>query len=204
LISIILPVKEEPYLPTLLTKIEQYVSEPHEVLVQTEKGLGYAVKCGIERSKGDVIAIFDSDGSHNPKYITAMHELLQHSNYDIVIGSRYIKDGKTQDTFIRKVISRIYCVFAQELFMLYIKDNMSGFIVAKKEVFLKYPITNKGYKFGLELLGQSYGVFKAIEYPIVFEQRKLGKSKANYKEAFNTLWFMIKLKAKLKWQSLLT
>jgi dolichol-phosphate mannosyltransferase len=194
MISIILPVKNEPYLNQLLWEIELCVPQPHEVLVQTEKGLGYAVKCGIEKAQGEVIAVMDSDGSHNPKYISQMVALLDFN--DIVVGSRYIKKGKTHDTFLRKVISRIYCEFAKELFGLNINDSMSGFIVAKKYVLEKYPIGNSGFKWGLELLVKSRHEFTACESPIVFEQRKMGKSKADSKEAWHTLVFMLRLKAK--------
>ena len=195
MISIILPVLNEPYLPTLMEQIEGFLDGvPHEVLVQTEKGLGYAVKCGIERSKGDIIICMDADGSHNPKHIIDMTRLLYF--VDIVVGSKYVKGGKSKDSLGRIVISRLFCEFAKELFGLGIKDNMSGFIVAKKSMFIQYPISNSGFKFGLELLVKSQKTHLAVEYPIVFEQRKMGKSKANYKEAWRTLVFMFRLKAK--------
>jgi hypothetical protein len=70
---------------------------------------------------------------------------------------------------------------------------MSGFFVVKREVFEKYPITNKGYKILLECLVKSRQDFVVKEYPIVFEQRKLGKSNASIKQGFQTLWFITKL-----------
>ena len=190
MISIIIPCKEEPYLPTLISEIKNVMQESYEVLIQTEKGLGYAVKCGIERSKGEIICVLDADGSHSPKYIPYM--INQVMFYDIVIGSRY-KDGNTKDSFTRKVISRFYCEFAKELFRLNVNDSMSGFFVVKREVFEKYPITIKGYKILLECLVKSRQDFVVKEYPIVFEQRKLGKSNASIKQGFQTLWFITKL-----------
>jgi hypothetical protein len=80
---------------------------------------------------------------------------------------------------------------------------MSGFIVAKKEVFLAYPIKNNGFKILLDILIRSKGTYGVKEFPIIFEKRKSGKSKANYKEAVNTLIFMFKLKAKFKTINLL-
>jgi dolichol-phosphate mannosyltransferase len=196
MISIILPVKDEPYLPTLLSELQATIKQSYEVLIQTEKGLGYAVKCGIEKAQGEIIVIMDSDGSHPVSPLPVMIEYAK--TYDVVIGSRY-KGGLTYDSLSRKIISRVYCKFAQTLFGLYIKDNMSGFIAAKKEVFQKYPIENQGYKFGLELLVKSKKDLRAIEYPIVFSKRQMGKSKASAKEAWHTLVFMLKLKAKHKY-----
>lgn len=191
MISIIIPCKEEPYLETLLDEIDHLCFYPYEVLVQTEKGLGYAVKCGIEKAHGEIIVVCDADGSHNPADINKLVNALEYA--DIAIGSRCVKGGKSLDSFGRKVISRFFCELAKELFRLNINDNMSGFIVTKKYVLEKYPIGNSGFKWGLELLVRSRHEFVAVEYPIVFEQRKLGKSKASAKEAFHTLWFMLKL-----------
>jgi dolichol-phosphate mannosyltransferase len=170
MISIVIPCKEEPYLENLLTNIKTVIHEPYEVLIQTEKGLGYAVSQGIKRSKGNLIVILDGDGSHNPRSIPFMTTYIDKyvNGYDIVVGSRY-NGGLT------------------------VKDNMSGFFAAKRSVFEKYPIENKGYKILLELLVNSKGDLKTMEYPIVFEQRKLGKSKANLTQGIITLGFMIKL-----------
>ena len=165
--------------------------------IQTEKGLGYAVSQGIQRANGNIIIIMDADGSHSPRYLPYMINQIQLGNADIVVGSRY-KGGKTKDSFPRKVISRFYCELAKELFSLNVNDNMSGFIVAKKEVFMKYPIANNGFKILLELLVKSKGTFRADEFSITFEPRKLGKSKANIKQGIQTLWFITKLYWKQK------
>jgi dolichol-phosphate mannosyltransferase len=170
----------------LLAKIAEYVSEPYEVLVQTEKGLGYAVMCGVERSRGEYILVCDSDGSHNPKYIPQLLELAKNGN-DIVIGSRYVKGGATQDSLDRELISRVYCKFAQLIFRLKVRDNMSGFVLVKRRVFLLYTIDTFGFKFVLSLLARSRKHCSVVEYPIVFEQRKMGISKASPLEAVRTL-----------------
>ena len=60
-VSVIVPVKPpEPYLPTLKQRIQHALcGTPHEILVQTEKGLAYAVKCGAEKAKYPVVAVLD-------------------------------------------------------------------------------------------------------------------------------------------------
>jgi dolichol-phosphate mannosyltransferase len=195
LISIVIPVKKpEPYLNQLLWDIEQYVWQPHEVLVQTEKGLGYAVKCGIAKAKGDILVICDADGSHPVQSIQNLTVYIDKStpSADVVVGSRY-NGGLTYDSFTRKVISRIYCKLAQHLFGLTVKDNMSGFVAVKKEVFTKYPIHNNGFKWLLELLVHSKGNLTVVEHPIVFVPRKAGHSKASPLEAIRTLHFLLTL-----------
>lgn len=196
MLSIIIPAKlPEPYLPKLLDEIAQYITVPHEVLVQSEKGLGYAVMCGIKRSKGDVIAVCDSDGSHPIKSLQIMYHLI--GKHDVVVGSRY-NGGLTYDSFLRQIISRVFCLAAQCLFGLSVKDNMSGFIVAKRQVFVDYPVCVDGFKFGLSLLVRCRGVLDVVEYPIVFRKRQLGESKASPVEAIRTLMLLIHLRAGFK------
>jgi hypothetical protein len=120
--------------------------------------------------------------------------------YDVVVGSRYA-GGKTEDSLIRQIVSRAYCSLGQILFGLRVKDCMSGFIIAKKEVFVNYPINCEGFKFLLDILVRSKKIYNIIEYPIVFERRKMGKSKANPTEAIRTFAFMLKLYACSKGKS---
>ncbi len=191
--SIILPVKNEPYLPTLLEQINQQ-GKYKEILIQTENGLSQAILAGIQKSKGKIICVLDADGSHSPTYLNSMIALLK--DYDIVIGSRYIEGGSTEDKISRRFISRVYRYVANKLFNLPIKDVLSGYIVAKKEIFTTLQLNPIGYKWGLELLvksQKSQNTYKVIEYPIRFTQRKQGSSKADLKQGLQTLYFMFKL-----------
>jgi dolichol-phosphate mannosyltransferase len=196
MLSIILPVKEpEPYVPTLLVELERYVSEPYEVLIQKEKGLGYAVMQGVKKAKGNIIVVLDADGSHPVSAIPCLVALM--GKYDLVVASRYC-GGATCDSLSRELVSRVYCLLAQLMFGLKIKDNMSGFVVAWKHLFMVYPIRNDGFKWGLEMLVRSKSVYDATEFPIVFEKRKAGKSKASPMEAIHTFMFMLKLRVQIK------
>lgn len=165
---------------------------PYEAKVQTEPGLANAVLQGVRSCCGDAVAILDADGSHNPKYLPKMLKLL--SDYDIVVGSRYVHGGCTEDYFVRMIISRLYCKFARFLFGLDVNDNMSGFIVAKKSVFDSLTLNPVGYKFGLEMLVKSKGHFVCCEYPVKFEKRKMGLSKTGFGQGLKTFAFILKLR----------
>ena len=184
--TVIIPALNEPYLPTLLRELNSY-----EVLVQTEPGLSNAVLQGVKRSHNKKLVILDGDGSHSPRYLPAMLKLLD--TYDVVIGSRYIIGGYTEDSWSRQQISKFYNRLAKFILQINVKDNMSGFIVAKRRVFEELNIENTGYKIGLEVIFKSKGKFKIAEYPITFTKRKEGKSKANLRTGLQTLWFINKL-----------
>lgn len=195
MITVILPVKPpEPFLETLKEEIHKELWDvPHEILIQTEEGLSYAVRKGIEKARGEIIVVMDADGSHSPKYIRPMVELVQ-NGYDLVLGSRYVKGGKSYLGFFRRLISRVYCKIASLMLHLDIKDPMSGFIVVKRELMEKLELADLSFKFGLELICKAKKVY---EYPIFFEKRKKGRSKANFKQGLETLKLIWNLRRRM-------
>ena len=197
MISVILPVKlPEPYLDILLSEIHGSLSNfPHEIFIQTEKGFGYAVQCGVEKSRGNVIVVMDSDGSHSPSFLPEMIKAL--STHDIVIGSRYVGEGCTYDnTFFRKKLSSFYNKLTKWILGVKIHDSMSGFIVARKDVFNNYKFPH-GYKFMLPLYFQN-PKYKILEFPIVFHKRKAGKSKTTFVEGFKIMFQILLLRLRRK------
>jgi len=190
MISVIIPVKPpEPHLQTLQQQIHKILKDqPHEILVQTELGLGHAVECGVKKSRGNIIVIMDADGSHDPSELPKMISLLSLSN--IVLGSRYISSGINNDTFSRRTISRIYNSFTRHLLGSSLHDPMTGFIVTKREVFEDYVFPS-GYKFMLPLYASQK--YKIKEYPITFNQRKIGESKTSLITGLSTFTLLTKL-----------
>lgn len=191
MISIVIPSKDEPYLGRLVDSIHRSVNYPHEILIQREPGLGSAVLQGIRNSKGNVIAILDADGSHNPQNLNKMLSLLQ--TYQLVIGSRYIQGGSSKDSFLRRFLSLAFSKTARTLLNLKTNDPMSGFVIAKRQVFENVKLQPIGYKFLLELLVKSKDSFKISEYPITFEKRKMGKSKTGVAEGVRIIELILVL-----------
>lgn len=215
LISIIIPTKNEPYIQELVKKIHKTLSRfKHEIIIvdksdvrpkvkgakiirQKSDGLGKAVLEGLESVKGNIVVVMDGDGSHRPEDLPKLIEKTK--EYDIVIGSKYVKGGKTKDKLYRILISRVYCLIASLVLGLKVKDNMSGFAAVRKEVYDKIKLNPRGFKINTELLykAKKFG-FKITEVPIVFEQRKLGKSKGTLREGIRTLRFILELKLGLR------
>ena len=175
MISIILPVKTEPYLGCLLWQLQAFIKQPYEVKVQTEEGLGYAIMCGIKQAKGTIIVSLDSDGSHSPYYIPQMVKLLNHA--DIIVGSRYVKGGSTKDSFMRKLISRTYCQLAQTLFGLKVERQHERIHRNQKRSLHTIPHKKQRLQMVLHLLCRSKNKLRVIEYPICFSNVRLAKAK---------------------------
>ena len=130
---VLLAYKEEENLKVLLPQIIENVEktgEEFEILVidtaepldntkgvceefgaryinQEEPAFAGAFKTGIKYAEKDKFLILDSDGSHNPKYIPDLYKKFVDDKCDVVIGSRYVEGGKTNDAKSSIVMSHI-------------------------------------------------------------------------------------------------
>jgi dolichol-phosphate mannosyltransferase len=163
-------------------------------------GLGTAYLTGFERAltQGAVrILTMDADFSHHPRYIPAMIQAsLQHC--DLVIGSRYVPGGGTPDFPVRRrVLSRGANAFARFMLGLHARDTTAGFRCYRRTVLETLPldtIFSNGYSFLVEMLFlvQRAG-FVVGEVPIVFEDRKRGKSKISQQEITRAFYTVFRL-----------
>ena len=176
-VSVVIPALNEPKLGCFLVKLKDY-----GVDVRTEKGLSYAVWRGIQESKSEVIVVLDGDGSHPIEAIPKMINCLDEENW-LVVGSRYCRGGYSDDSVLRKIVSLIYCSIARIMLRTKIRDPMSGFWIGYREAFNFKP--SKTYKFGLQLIRKHKK--HIVEYPIIFEKRKSGKSHVKPLQAIKDL-----------------
>jgi polyprenyl-phospho-N-acetylgalactosaminyl synthase len=74
------------------------------------RGQGAALKTGIDyalQEGADIIVTFDADGQHNPKDIRAMVAPIIKGEADVALGSRYMKQGKTNAPPLRRLFHRL-------------------------------------------------------------------------------------------------
>jgi dolichol-phosphate mannosyltransferase len=65
---------------------------------------GDAVRTGITEAATKYIAFMDADNSHDPNFIVAAQELLE-NNVDLVVGSRYMDGGNTENGLVSRLMS---------------------------------------------------------------------------------------------------
>jgi dolichol-phosphate mannosyltransferase len=135
----------------------------------------------LERSY-DVICQMDADLSHNPVVLPGMLEKIV--DHDLVIGSRYVGGGGIQNWgLLRRGLSLCANLYSRMVLQCPIHDLTSGFVLWRRaalEVLDLEAIRSKGYVFQIELKLRAHRRrFTFSEIPIVFEERKLGRSKLN-------------------------
>lgn len=138
----------------------------------------------------DYFLEMDADFSHDPKQISRLVKLA-HPN-KIIVGSRYIKNGKTVNWPIFRVIfSHLANWYIKLVLGVPLKDYTNGFRLYPQvavEKLVNYKLRFKGY---ITLSETAYFLhqqgFKFKEVPITFLDRVMGKSNANFKEVVISL-----------------
>ncbi|MCX7791997.1 MAG: polyprenol monophosphomannose synthase [Chloroflexaceae bacterium] len=147
-------------------------------------GLGTAYIAGFKRALeqgAQYIFEMDADFSHNPIYLPSLLEYAE-QNVDLAIGSRYIEGGATTDWgLIRQLISRGGNLYTRLLLGLKVADATSGFRCYRRRVLESIDldsIRSNGYSFQVEMAYRTIRAgFRVGERPIVFPDRRVGKSK---------------------------
>lgn len=171
-----------------------------KLIERTERGLGTAYVAGFRfglQYDYDLFITMDADFSHDPKYLPQF--LAAASFYDVVIGSRYIRDGGTINWRIRRILlSWLANKFAHTLLKLQSRDLTSGFRAYRRSILQKIPFStfrSQGYSYLVEMLFCAKKKDASIvEIPIVFYDRWLGKSKISKREIYLGVWTLIRLK----------
>jgi dolichol-phosphate mannosyltransferase len=184
----------------IVKKLEQTC--PHvRLLVRPQKsGLGTAITDGFKvflsaENVPKYVVTMDADYSHNPKDLPRL-VLAMRNGCDLVIGSRYCVGGKTIGwSYFRKILSQSANALARSSLGLAPRDCTSGYR-CYSTVFLKNIIGNlhsHTYDIQIETINQARSKgFKVQETPILFVNRKQGKSKLTLVEIENYLSYVLK------------
>lgn len=150
-------------------------------------GLGTAYIAGFRYAiehEYDAAFEMDADFSHDPHYLPDFLAKIEEA--DLVIGSRYIQGGGTPNwSPIRRFISGGGNVFARFMLGIPVKDCTAGYRCYRRHVLESIDLDNiesQGYAFQVELAYRVYKHgFRIVETPIIFTDRRVGKSKMSRK-----------------------
>lgn len=157
-------------------------------------GLGTAYIHGFKYAlaKGyNYIFEMDADFSHNPEDLITLYNSCAKGNYDVAIGSRYVKGVNVVNWPMSRVLMSYFASkYVRFITGMPIHDTTAGFKCFKRVVLETIHLDEirfVGYAFQIEMKFTSwkYG-FNIIEEPIIFTDRTLGESKMSsgiFKEA---------------------
>jgi dolichol-phosphate mannosyltransferase len=159
-----------------------------------KRGLGRAYLAGFARALdggAGLVVEMDADLSHDPADLPRLVAAARDS--DLVLGSRYVPGGQVLGWGrLRRGLSRGGSRYARAILGLEVRDLTGGFKCFRREVLeaIDLPsVRSQGYGFQVEL---TYRVvqrgFRVREIPIVFRDRRAGKSKMSWWIALEAVW----------------
>jgi dolichol-phosphate mannosyltransferase len=222
MISIVLPTRNEPGVGQLIIAVHEVLTqshEPFEIVVidksdddtpdraraagaaihrQTSEGLGGALKEGLRIARGDIVFAMDADFSHDPKYIPDFLNKMR-EGFDLVIGSRKIPGGGVVGwNRRRKLVSGGANFVAHYIAGIDVSDLTSGFRAYRATMLSDLDletIRSSSYAFQLEVTARAVKRgFKVGVVPIVFPDRRAGKSKLSRKDIVDFFYTALKIR----------
>jgi dolichol-phosphate mannosyltransferase len=158
-------------------------------------GIGSAYRAGFHRGLEQDYTLFismDGDLSHDPEYLPELIAEAQ-AGADVVIGSRYLHGVSVVNWSLdRLVLSVGGNTYARLVARLPVRDCTSGFQCFRRRVLETIGVDgvrSNGYAFLVELkwLAHRRG-FRLKEIPIIFVDRRMGKSKNGVATVFRSMW----------------
>jgi dolichol-phosphate mannosyltransferase len=170
-------------------KVARDLSKRYPIRVirrRSKLGLASAVVEGFRRARGELLSVIDADLQHPPEMLPRLLDEIEKGK-DLVIASRYVKDGDVG--FLnsrRRVISKGATFLARSFVpeISNVEDPLSGFFMVRREVIRGVELKPVGYKILFEILAK--GHYRNVsEIPFTFGIRETGKSKLTMTEYAN-------------------
>ena len=159
------------------------------ITYSSNRGRGYALRKGIDNSSGKYTITIDFDLSYDANHITKIYNtLISNESPDAVIGSPYMKGGKTIGVpLIRLLISKLSNRFFSFFSPKNIKTNTCVLRGYKSSVIKSLELRSDDKELHLEILSKLFSVGYVVkEIPAILKTRKGGSTKFNFTKFFKT------------------
>lgn len=176
---------------------------PHLNLIALEKnaGKGFAVRKGIEASRGKYILFTDADNSTPIEEYKKLKKFLEENDAQIAIGSRYLKgsDVKIKQPTYRIFIGRAGNILIRTFLIDGLRDTQCGFKLftheAAKNIFSFQKVKRFGFDMEALVVANNLG-YKIVEVPVSWFNSAESRVRP-FKDALITLKDLVYIKINL-------
>ena len=177
----------------------------HALHKQDKQGLGRAYIAGFQWGLGRNYRYFfemDADFSHDPVELPKFIEAAS-SKADLVLGSRYVNGIRIINWPLnRLILSKGASLYVRLSTGMPFSDPTSGFKCFRREVLEAINldcVRSNGYSFQIEMTHTAWKLgFRVVEVPIIFEDRRSGRSKMSPEIVREALWVTPLLRFRFK------
>lgn len=155
------------------------------------KGKGYAIKIGAEKTTGEIVGFIDAGMDIDPIAISMLLNHMHWYSADVIVGSKLHPVSQVNYPFGRRILSWGYRTFTHLLFGFTVKDTQAGIKLFKRKVVSDvFPrLLVKKFAFDIEILALSY----ALGYKRIYEAPIKLRFKGSSSITSANLWKIIGL-----------
>ncbi len=171
-------------------------------------GRGAAFRLGVEKAKGDIVALFPSDDEYEAKDLLGLVDTKNQGEFEVIFGSRSIRcrditgrinqiyAGKIVPSLISKFGGMFFSILYLILFNRFITDPFTGVKIFNRRLFNSLGLKANGVELEAEILARLAKERAFIlELPIDYRPRlKSEGKKITVLEGLYTLLYLIKMK----------
>jgi len=147
------------------------------VIVETQKGKGFAIKAGFQAVSVDTkyVVMLDGDNTYKTKEILRLIEPLMSNFCDVVVGSRL--GGKIRKNSLKlqnRIVNWGYTFLVRQIYRANVTDVLSGYFAWKKEVVDKLAphLESEGFEIEMEMITKMKKLgFEVYSVPITYDER---------------------------------
>jgi glycosyltransferase involved in cell wall biosynthesis len=170
-------------------------SEPGIVLVKQgqNQGKGAAIRAGLTRVTGDVVAIQDADLEYDPRDLLRLMEPIARGDARVVYGSRFLS-GRPPMQWPNYVCNRLLAWGANLLYGARITDEATCYKVFDAALICSLPLTCQRFEFCPEVTARVRKRGERIlELPISYAPRSYNSGKKiRWWDGVSALWTLLK------------
>ncbi len=164
------------------------------VVREPERGYGRAYKTGFSKARGETIITLDADASYPPEAIPFLLRTFNDENLDFLTANRFGQMRHNAMSRTHRFGNWILNTATRVLFGVPLLDSQSGMWILKKSVFEKLNVRSNGFPFSEEIKIKAAKTVNFKEIPIEFSLRQGEKKLRTWKDGWNNLKFLVKLR----------
>lgn len=143
------------------------------VHLDQNQGKGAAVRVGLVRAEGDIVAIQDADLEYSPHHLLELIEPIRRGQVEVVYGSRFL--GRAQGmVWTQKLANQILCLWTNLLYGCHLSDPYTGYKIFSGRVarLLSESLVSRGFELEAEITARLLGEgLMPLELPILYTAR---------------------------------
>lgn len=166
--------------------VKKYPAKKIRVIGQPGKGQGDAIRAGFNMAKGDIIILYEGDGTSDPGDLYYFYEAVRKGRFEFIEGSRFVYPLRNE---AMPLVNKIGNIFFAKWFSFILGQNTTDVLSGIKAI-LKNDYQLLYERWGFMGLTDPFGDFELLfgaarmglkigEIPMRYYPRTYGQSKTN-------------------------